>query len=111
MAGGMRAGGAVRPTSRSPVCPTGTTGSGTALDPFGDDGGSLRATIAIGFAVPYDVKVRRVRVDLAGGQGLGRRDVDRRQTPVRGLRGINLLLGGFPGRAGTAGKAHRETNG
>jgi len=32
-AGGMRAGGAVRPTSPSTVCPTGTTGSGTAPDP------------------------------------------------------------------------------
>lgn len=32
-AGGMRASGAIRPTPAGPVCPTGTTGSGTALDP------------------------------------------------------------------------------
>lgn len=32
-AGGMRAGGVTRATSTGSVCPTGTTGSGTALDP------------------------------------------------------------------------------
>lgn len=32
-AGGMRAGGATHPASTGTVCPTGTTGSGTALDP------------------------------------------------------------------------------
>jgi hypothetical protein len=32
-AGGMRAGGVTRPASTGTVCPTGTTGSGTALDP------------------------------------------------------------------------------
>lgn len=32
-AGGMRTGGVVRPTMTGTVCPTGTSGSGTALDP------------------------------------------------------------------------------
>lgn len=32
-AGGMRASGTIRPTPAGQVCPTGTTGSGTALDP------------------------------------------------------------------------------
>ena len=61
--------------------------------------------------MPDDVEIGRIAIDIAGGQRFGGRDVDRGQTPARGLRGIDLLIGGFPVRSGAAGDAERQTNG